>query len=783
MVPAAIPDLDDIDAIKRRLLDLAPKQVIDLAQLEDRLDACLNDLSWESHVDTEQSDSQGAEPGPANGLSLADVIETMDKDPVTATLFPLYLRRCCEFSWESSWDHTPIIDFIDEVEAARASVNARVPLDTHGLTQRNLAYRLLGMMKSELKVESAISLCEYDSHGIAAGAVVRAAETIHRDAEPLPESAPFRAYLLELAEAERTYYGAVETAAWAADSFLRTDRGNPEPIHNALEALLAAEREMDGVERSELRAHRLSLVALRDGALHKTSDGAERAWLRVDEGAIVCVHPFGFYGSREKEVADDVKNGDRFWKFGGIVSTRKPTKTLLGNDIWDSRMSIPVEDQRSRTYGGTRVTLPDLLVTTPRSSEPIALSAEIVFSNLGNHHLILSLDVNDILPDELARLTWLFAPEYGDLVELGAGVTVAVDDPGEAAVLPVFPRIVDLAEHIITGIADALNAEHQTERPLETSSRPGMHNVIVRVIRASRVYADRWEPLEHPKEMLPLFGGQLINHPIPAGIGSIAQWASYDHVHRPRIECPTLHRDLIHIHENITLLACFGSPSFLVDCAQEALEFAFSLEGMIQAWIERLVQYFQDEIAGHLNTIDEINLTLNESGISRRERSRAERELTESVAKLEERQIELRRIRASCEVTMHFITSRAMVTSAATREMLDNFIRAAQIPQLHASYTKLASDIFSDRIEGLVAAQAREEDRRRREQTIVLIDLALTFATLVGISGLFSLAQSGLDVHRTEIVALMIGITILFSLGIGIFKVFDVGARRGRRTD
>ncbi len=325
---------------------------------------------------------------------------------------------------------------------------------------------------------------------------------------------------------------------------------------------------------------------------------------------------------------------------------------------------------------------------------------------------------------------------------------------------------------------DPVSADEEMENP-RLSTRPGMYHVITRLDQVSSVpsgdvSSDQIRSLDSPDGIEGLFGAEMLHHPIPPGIGSIAQWALYDIDESAPLQTPALHRDVALNHGNMTLMACFGSPSFMVHLMAETLEFAFSLEGMLSGWQDRLVIHY-DLVWKRIEALEaqlgeEAGRSLWESGHA---------SFHAEIDELEVRQLSLRKFVTSNEATMLFIASPGLVTSPVTRTTLDAYLEMAGVWKQYQAFLAFAEDVLGDRIEELIVSRLRQHEERQKERTRLIVEAAAFFIAAIGISGILSLVQEGwsIDGHGTTLLV-VICVVVALCVTVLLYRFLRISNKR-----
>lgn len=641
-------------------------------------------------------------------------------------LLALYVRTVCEAAWDLTWDHRPLLEVLDAAEEAWAAS----PPSEH--TEAALAVRTALALRSELTLESACSTGDLRSITRAAREGLRVLEGDLAAVDRVPAS-DLQEHIAELLTDRVAYLGAIEGAAAAAADFLE---GTEDRLDEACAVLRAAEEaDDDHASRSELRAHRVALERL---VAARSED-----WLRVDNGSVVCVFPFGLRHADQTQVVDTVKRAGATWSLAGVPLANNPTSLLLVDDVWRG------DDPLDRRYEGTQLDLPDLTLVG-RGGSDLTARLTITISQLGNHYVRVELPVEDALPHTLASLVWMAAPEFGDLREVGQHLVLGEDLSHGADQR--WPRLSGLVDRVLCDLVAELERAGLPEVAL--SFRPGMYHVVTTIREASVLPGGRTDgavPLDTAGRLPLLFGSQSVCHPIPAGVGSLAFWARYSAPLGEVVDCAGLTDEYILVSENHTLIASFSSPDYMVATVGQAAEFAASLEGMFAAWQDEL-SHFYLSLAPHLQALE----------------SADDGALETSLATLEHGHLRLRQFLTSARVTLLFIGSPALVTSPVMRSTISQLLDLRPVWLQRTDFTDVAGQALADRVTDQIETwlRRREEARARREEEAakrnqLRIDTMIAVLTAIGISGVLAMIQTGYDVEQWGSVVLVVLVLVL----------------------
>jgi len=731
------------------------------------------------------------EPGDTRAI-VGRVVAAAADLPLAVPLLALYLRYECELAWEVSWHHEPI----REVIAAAGDAWARVAAERPNVADPELspvALAHLRIVDHELTVETAAScasLSRWASQSrrtAAFAASVAAAATRVRAGVPGDDPRAELADLLaRTAHLEAMYYDAVALAAQAVHGHFT---GAPTDVAAAIQVLHEVEdrEDLDDIDRSELRAHRYNLEALRDGA--------QRPWLTVEYGKIVYLYPFGLRGLAPTQAVQALRDSGAHWTLAGLPVTRVATELLL-NDIWKG------DDPLQRQYRGAAVHLPDLEVPDPDRDEPYRLQVELRLSELGNHYLRMSCPLEDAAPHHAYAAMLRAAPEFGDLTELGVAVRPADSEEGDGALE--WGQLAELADEIIKDVGGQLRTH--TAASVAVSCRPGMYHVMLTIERATTVSpTGETTRLSDAKDVTSTFGAQPLCHPVRHGISSVGEWLRYPIEDLPLVDAPGFRDDLLLRSGNTTLVVQPGSPNYMIFAVEEAAEFVATLDGLFAGWQDELAEYYshvRPAIAAMIAQLERRAPAVELPGgppLPAHEHTTEGLRYTQSW--LEQQQLRLHEFVMGSRLTLMFITSPSLVTSPVVRLTLDRLLAAAGFDRLRDEFVGMVEEVLGDRIGTLIDASVRRRQEQReaaaraeRERAEAAaraaaerdehlermqrrrMDTLLAVIAAVGVSGLAQILQAGYDIREVEAAGLAMFV-ILVAVAFGAFVHRFSGSR------
>ncbi|SFK32861.1 hypothetical protein [Streptomyces pini] len=607
------------------------------------------------------------------------------------------------------------------------------------------------MIRAENAMVSGLPQVQAPAAEAAARHAGRAAEL----ADGLPaEYGWLRGYVLRVAGRNDVYCTAAARAVRAAEAFLRTGAG----LDGAIRELAEAEGDprIDPRYRSEVRAHRFSLTALRESA--------RREWLRLDQGSVVFLYPFALRGIRPGQVADRVAREAGGWTLAGTGAVRVE-ETLELDDVWDGADSL------GRGYEGACVHLPDVLVhgldgtAVPEGVAPTRLSAEIRISRLGNHYIRFEAECEDLSPAGLHALMFRAAPEHG------AGRVVFEEAP--EAPLEQWPRLSDLAVQLALDTAARLSPDDGSAE-VRSAARPGMFHVVVTVERASAT-AGPWAPpstvrreLTGAGEVMSTAGAQVLANPVPNALGAVAEWSRYA-VDGPYSSLSSAVADITGNPAlctcNTTVLVRLGTADFVVQGDKAVAEFAASVEGLFAGWF--------DELADHYRRVERLREEVVGAGDGRSPGSAEV--LQELSRRMDEEKILLDEFTVQVRSTLSLIRSPSLLSSPVIARFLALLLRSSGYPErveeLMNRIQEVAHeqlDVVVDKITAQRRAQEDRDEARQERRRRARMDTMLAVVAAIGVSGLGQIVQSGYGVEglwSLLIIAAVVAVSALFGWG------------------
>ena len=243
------------------------------------------------------------EPTPEVALRvLDDAFAAAGLDTDARLALALYVYSRCLERWEQTEDYEPIRTVVTALEAAAHEADGTADGRSELLA---IVVGQAQLLDVAMNVEDAMNCSCPVAMGARAGKVVGGlVSLLERERELGDGPARLRAIVRSDAEMTRRYFEAIADTAKAVKEFVDRDAPGPARFHGVLESLVRAEQAIarkGDVYESELRAHRVTLEALRDRA--------EEPRLRVDAAEVVYLYPFALDIDAETAVERTLRHG------------------------------------------------------------------------------------------------------------------------------------------------------------------------------------------------------------------------------------------------------------------------------------------------------------------------------------------------------------------------------------------------------------------------------------------------------------------------------------------
>lgn len=644
-------------------------------------------------------------PERERAAALAKAMAAVVERPTGGALLALHVWCLCSDAWEHTYRFERMLGTLEALTDAWRRARAATP-DEDSRAAGDAAAALAQTLVLQIEAEAAMCRGNLARQAEAVAATARAAERVRELADRIEGDrlAPLREFLRARGTARAVYYRSLREATAAVTAAFEGDLGALAP---GLEALANAERSphLSAIERSELRAHRFSL--------ERVAAAAEEEWLTVDQAEILYLFPFGLNGGPPVDVVAAARALTGAPVIAGITA-RAVRQSFEIDDIWAG------SDYLDRRFDGAAVELPRVTLRH-RDGEPLAeLNAEIRVSMLGNHYLRLEGELEGADPQQVQAA--LFRAERGH-----GSVTVECGETEHR-----WDRLADFAADVQAGVAARLS----DSEPL--TARPGRYHVIVAVHEASAGPAPGTpgpprRPVVSGDDLLELFGAQALLAPAPNAIGSLCGWSRYAVRKTRLLRDVRKSGDLVASTENTTVIALFGTPSFVVGGMRTMAEFVGSLDGLFSAWHDRLASHHPRVTHLIAESTDEANAEA----------------LARYSERLGEEQLLLHDFATETRAVLSLIHSPNLVTSPTDAASLVMLLNAAEVEREELQFATKLRELLSDRIEVRIDAMATklqqrlEVERARQERfNRGIVDALLAAIAVFGTSGVVQILQA-----------------------------------------
>lgn len=479
-----------------------------------------------------------------------------------------------------AWNHTYRVDLLTKcliqfAEAVRRQWN----LDAQPDPEVELALRLCDLVRGEILLEDRLKTGSRMRYSRALNSVVDACSSVLDDTEGL--SGPIAGYVRGEVAVRLQYHLQLREAHEALIAKSGGQRKRYE-LRKELRRLVNS-WPFSSVELSKMNAHRQALERLQEAQDEK------RPWMRVDEGRIVYLFPFGVTGLDYETITARLKRAFERPQ-GESARLVRPTAILdhftYHADIWEPRL------EPGRRFDGFEMSLPKVRLRVDETTVE-ELSATVRFSPLGVHCLRLERTVEDLYPSDLHAAMFRAAREHG---------TIEVTCEGTAQTWPRLARFArdliqrQLQEHLARD--EELDGEEPDGAPPIEIHR-GRSHVLIRVLRASE-RAREFEPhigavdrplVQDGHRLLSLVGSSVLLHAAPDAKESLWDWVRLADDHSKQIWNQRNQGDLLISTENTTVIASLDAPNFISGDLEAIAEFTACLNGTLAAWNHQLDHY------------------------------------------------------------------------------------------------------------------------------------------------------------------------------------------------
>ena len=374
--------------------------------------------------------------------TLAHAFDSAATHPQRALLLATYLYAKQLEAWENASDWDNIRKLINvtttTLEKHLTGLEKRDLVEAQSDPVAALLRSLVKLMEAidpAMEVESELNCSCPEAMAIAASKVAKKAAAIQHELNPVkPEAEGLEAcwaFVYSRAKIDEVYFTAIGVVCKAVKAYINGSKSAVTKMLSHIDTIKNAERLLKGdVYASELRSHRFALDAL------------SRAWprLRVDQATVTYCYPFAMAWAAPENVLVAAKDVGATWDFSG--EEVKVTSLQL-TDMWnedpadvDPQSEGPEHrkpENRKSEKGTTEHGKPDKSesptgdrytglrfsflrgprVYTSTANECLSFTLEIRLTSLGNHHLLLKQELEDVSIHQLNQAMRRAMPEMG----------------------------------------------------------------------------------------------------------------------------------------------------------------------------------------------------------------------------------------------------------------------------------------------------------------------------------------------------------------------------------
>jgi hypothetical protein len=469
-----------------------------------------------------------------------------------------------------AWNHTYRVDLLTRCMIQFCDTVRRCwSLDEEPDAAVELALRLCDLVREEVLLEDRLKTGSRLRYCEALDAVIASCSAVLGEAQG--SESPIAAYVRDEVMVRLQYHLQLREANEALITKSRGRRKRSE-MRKDLRRLVNS-WPFSSVELSKLNAHRQALERLQE-----TQD-EKQPWMRVDEGRIVYLFPFGVTGIGYETITSRLKWAHERGSEGSPV---RPTAVLdhftYHADIWEPRL------EKGKRFDGFEVLLPKVrLHVDAETTED--LNASVRFSPMGVHCLRLERTVEDLYPSELHAAMFRAAREHGT-------IEVSCDGTDQT-----WDRLSRFARDLIQRQLREQLSKEEEHSPV--TIQRGRSHVLVRILRASerrREFEPHIGGMDRPmvqdgRRLLTLVGASVLLHAAPDAKESLWDWVRLSDDHSKRIWNQRNRGDLLISTENTTVIAALDAPNFISGDLEAIAEFTACLSGTLAAWNHQLDAY------------------------------------------------------------------------------------------------------------------------------------------------------------------------------------------------
>jgi hypothetical protein len=562
-----------------------------IAELDDedpaRLEHRLRDLKVDTQAVANCFTWNGDEPDPLRVFE--DAVAAVP-DRIDRALLSLWVRQCGLDAWENSYH----LSHLTRMLSAFEKEIIRSP-DTAGPDPlMHLMLLFNHLLAKDIQIEDQLCTGSFDRYEAAIESALGVCDQVDGRAEAAAAPECLTEFVQGWTEASRRYYSAILASSAGVRAALAGEWGQVDASIRSIDSIetKAVEEELFSfVERSEIRAHRRSLQRL--------SAARDEAWLRVDQGRIAYLYPFGVTGLTYDEIAARVQAFDLtepLLRSGPdpepfTVHADSRSDHYSGHDdIWNPQAAGELR------FDGVELRLPRVRLYIDGDREPETLQATVRFSPLGNHYLRLvrRIEGDGLDPHELQQAMFRAAREHG-VIDVRCG-----ESSGS------WPRLSQFAQDLLkaglmkmlapaTATHGLVPMQSPVHRDLDVPEiHLGRSHVLLTVLQASayRPGTDTApETIGHGDALLAAFGSTVLRHVVPNCKETIGDWSRYSATQCKIIRDIRNEGDILVATGNSTVVAMLDSPSFVSGTLEAVGEFTATFDGALEAWNQRLNHY------------------------------------------------------------------------------------------------------------------------------------------------------------------------------------------------
>ncbi|WP_335991975.1 hypothetical protein [Glycomyces sp. MUSA5-2] len=471
-----------------------------------------------------------------------------------------------------AWNHTYRVDLLMKCMLRfRDIVRRDWALKARPVPEVELALRLCELVRLEIELEDCLKTGSQLRYSEALDMVIGSCRGLLHDAED--DAGPVGVYVRGEVAVRREYHVMLRRLHRALVAQSAGKERERFEVRKELRTLVNT-WPFSSVELSKMNAHRQALERLREAHADR-----RKQWMRIDEGRIVYLFPFGVNGIDYETVRTRLKRA--FAEGAGPV---RPSAAIdhftYHADIWEPRL------EPSKRFDGLELILPKVRLTIDGDTVE-ELNAALRFSPMGVHCLRLERTVEDLYPSGLHAAMFRAAREHG---------TVEVSCEGTDRT---WDRLARFARDLILRQLPEALAPRGGEPNAPVGIHRGRSHVLIRVLRASErsrefepPSGDEDRPLvQDGNRLLELVGSSVLLHSAPDAKESLWDWIRLADDHSRKIWNQRNEGDLLISTENTTVIAALDAPNFISGDLEALAEFTACLGGMMAAWNHQLDAY------------------------------------------------------------------------------------------------------------------------------------------------------------------------------------------------